>query len=171
MKDKKVTIRNVLKLHYRGVKELHSVNSKYFAVCTLYSVVNAITPYVAVFFSAKILKELALQQRPDVLWMWVAAGVACTGLCAILKAFLYQRNESLFDELYGRKELRRLYVERNERLNLEDSLASEFRKGEKYHRRSYLLLKCKRMLWKLIVILFTAAAIVGYLWIKHGGVV
>ena len=105
MKDKKVTMRNVLKLHYRGVKELHSVNPKYFAVCTLYSVVNAITPYVAVFFSAQILKELALHQRPDVLWMWVAAGVACTGLCAILKAFLYQRNESLFDELYGRKEL------------------------------------------------------------------
>lgn len=42
-----------------------------------------------------------------------------------------------YERLYGRKELRRLYVERNARLNLEDSLASEFRKGEKYHRRSY----------------------------------
>ena len=76
-----------------------------------------------------------------------------------------------YERLYGRKELRRLYVERNERLNLEDSLASEFRKGEKYHRRSYLLLKFKRMLWKLIVILFAAAVIGGYLWIRNGGVV
>ena len=76
-----------------------------------------------------------------------------------------------YERLYGRKELRRLYVERNARLNLEDSLASEFRKGEKYHRRSYLLLKFKRMLWKLIVILFAAAVVVGYLWMKHGGVV
>ena len=76
-----------------------------------------------------------------------------------------------YERLYGRKELRRLYVERNTRLNLEDSLASEFRKGEKYHRRSYLLLKIKRMLWKLIVILFAAAAVAGYLWMKNGGVV
>ena len=68
-----------------------------------------------------------------------------------------------YERLYGRKELRRLYVERNKRLNLEDSLASEFRKGEKYHRRSYLLLKFKRMLWKLIVILFAAAVAAGYL--------
>ena len=76
-----------------------------------------------------------------------------------------------YERLYGRKELRRLYVERNTRLNLEDSLASEFRKGEKYHRRSYLLLKLKRMLWKLSVILFAAAVAAGYFWIKHGGVV
>ena len=65
----------------------------------------------------------------------------------------------------------RLYVERNTRLNLEDSLASEFRKGEEYHRRSYLLLKFKRMFWKLIVILFAAAAAVGYFWMKNGGIV
>ena len=76
-----------------------------------------------------------------------------------------------YERLYGRKELRRLYVERNTRLNLEDSLASEFRKGEKYHRRSYLLLKFKRMLWKLMVLLFAAAAAAGYLWMKNGGLV
>ena len=76
-----------------------------------------------------------------------------------------------YERLYGRKELRRLYVERNARLNLEDSLASEFRKGEKYHRRSYLLLKFRRILWKLIVILFAAAVIAGYVWMKRGGVV
>ena len=76
-----------------------------------------------------------------------------------------------YERLYGRKELRRLYVERTTRLNLEDSLASEFRKGEKYHRRSYLLLKFKRMLWKLVVLLFAAAAVAGYLWMKNGGVV
>lgn len=76
-----------------------------------------------------------------------------------------------YERLYGRKELRRRYVERNTRLNLEDSLASEFRKGEKYHRRSYLLLKFRRMFWKLIIILFAAMVIAGYLWMKHGGVV
>jgi len=27
------------------------------------------------------------------------------------------------------------------------------------------------MLWKLVVLLFAAAAIGGYLWMKHGGVI
>ena len=88
-----------------------------------------------------------------------------------ISKFDYCPYQWYYERLYGRKELRRLYVERNTRLNLEDSLASEFRKGEKYHRRSYLLLKFRRMLWKLIVILFAAAATAGYFWIKNGGIV
>ena len=88
-----------------------------------------------------------------------------------ISKFDYCPYQWYYERLYGRKELRRLYVERNTRLNLEDSLASEFRKGEKYHRRSYLLLKFRRMFWKLIVILFTAAVLAGYLWINHGGLV
>ncbi len=76
-----------------------------------------------------------------------------------------------YERLYGRKELRRLYVERNTRLNLEDSLASEFRKGEKYHRRSYLLLKWKKIFWKLMVILFAAAVVLGYWWMKRDGLI
>lgn len=88
-----------------------------------------------------------------------------------ISKFDYCPYQWYYERLYGRKELRRLYVERNERLHLEDSLASEFRKGEKYHRRSYLLLKFRRMLWKLLVILFAAAAAAGYLWMKNGGVV
>lgn len=76
-----------------------------------------------------------------------------------------------YERLYGRKELRRLYTERNMRLDLEDSLTSRLRKGETYHRRSYLLLKWKRMIWKWLVLLFAAAVVAGYVWIKYGGVV
>ena len=88
-----------------------------------------------------------------------------------ISKFDYCPYQWYYERLYGRKELRRLYVERNTRLNLEDSLASEFRKGERYHRRSYLLLKLKRMFWKLLVILFAVAVAVGYFWMKNGGLV
>jgi len=74
-----------------------------------------------------------------------------------------------FERLYGRKELRRRYTERNERLHLEDSLASNFQKGENYHRRSYFLLRCRRMIWKIAVLLFAAAAAAGYFWIRQYG--
>ena len=105
MEEKKVTLKTAVKYHYRGAKALHSINPRFFAVCTIYAVIAAVTPYVAVFFSAQILKELAQLRRAEVLWLWVVAGVVCTGLCAMLKAFLHQRNETLTDEMYGRKEL------------------------------------------------------------------
>lgn len=103
--EKKVKMGHALSLHLRAAKLLHKVSPNYFVVSTLYSVVTALTPYVAVFFSARILTELALLRRADILWRWVIAGVLCTGLFAVLKAFLYQRNETLFDDLWGRKEI------------------------------------------------------------------
>lgn len=105
MSEKKVSMKKVLQLHWRGAKALHRVTPRYFPVCTLSAAVSAMTPYVAVFFSAQILKELSGLKRPDVLWTWVAVGILCTGLCAILGAFLSRRSETLFDEMYGRKEL------------------------------------------------------------------
>ena len=88
-----------------------------------------------------------------------------------ISKFDYCPYQWYYERLYGRKELRRLYAERNERLHLEDSLASEFRKGEKYHRRSYFLMILKRTFWKVAVLLFAGAAAAGYLWMKHGGMV
>jgi len=102
---KKIKLGHALSSHLRAAKQLHKISPKFFLVTTLYSFTAALTPYVTVFFSAQILKELALLRRADVLWQWVIAGVMCTGLFAVLKAFFYQRYETLFDDLYGRKEI------------------------------------------------------------------
>ena len=101
----KPTMGHALSMHLRAAGQLHKISPNYFVVATLHSVISALTPYVAVFFSAQILKELAVLRRADVLWQWVIAGAVCTGLFAILKAFLYQRYETLTDDLYGRKEI------------------------------------------------------------------
>ena len=103
--EKKISLSHALSSHLRAAKQLHKISPKFFSVTTLYSFAAALTPYVTVFFSAQILKELALLRRTDVLWQWVIAGVMCTGLFAVLKAFFYQRYETLFDDLYGRKEI------------------------------------------------------------------
>ncbi len=92
-------------LHIRGAKELHKVSPHLFPVITLLAIVSALIPYVTVFFSARILKELTLLRRADVLWKWVAAGVFFTGLMAMLKALLSQRYETLYDDVWGRKEI------------------------------------------------------------------
>ena len=104
MKEK-VNMRNAAALQLRGIKELHKVSPKFFPLLTVYSIFSAITPYVTVFFSAQILKELATLRREENLWQWVIAGVLCVGIAAIAKAMLYRRNNSLLNDLYGRKEI------------------------------------------------------------------
>lgn len=98
-------MRNAAALHLRGIKELHKVSPKFFPLLTVYSIFSAITPYITVFFSAQILKELATMRREEILWQWVIAGVLCVGIAAIAKAMLYRRYNSLLNDLYGRKEI------------------------------------------------------------------
>ena len=103
--EKKVTMSHALSIHLRAAKELHHISPRIFLILTVSSIVTALTPYITVFFSAQILKELALLRRTDILQNWVIAGVLSTGFFAILKAVLNQRCETMFDDLYGRKEI------------------------------------------------------------------
>ncbi|MCD7812791.1 MAG: ABC transporter ATP-binding protein/permease [Lachnospiraceae bacterium] len=91
--------------HQRGAKELYTVSHRLFPVIALGAVVSALFPYVSVFFSARILSELAGARRADVLWQWVVGGVAVTGLFSLANAFLEQRKETLIDDVWGRKEI------------------------------------------------------------------
>lgn len=96
---------HILAVHKRGLQELHKVSPKLFPLITFSAIVSALIPYVTVFFSAQILKELALQRRADVLWKWVIVSVLSMGTMAILSAFLKRRFETLFNDVWGRKEI------------------------------------------------------------------
>ena len=104
MKEK-TNMRHAVASHLRGIKELHKVSPKFFPILTLYCIVSAVTPYITVFFSAQILKELATLRRADILWKWVIASVICVGIASILKAVLQRRYGTLFSDLWGRKEI------------------------------------------------------------------
>lgn len=96
---------NTLSLHFRGAKELHKISPALFPVMILCAVTSALIPYVTVFFSARILKELAGLGRSEILWKWAFAGVLSTGVLAICNAILKQRYETLYDDVWGRKEI------------------------------------------------------------------
>ena len=104
MKEKR-NMRHAAAMHLRGIKELHKVSPRFFPLVTVHCIFSAITPYISVFFSAQILKELATLRRADILWKWVFAGVLCTGIASIAKAMLHQRYNTLFNDLWGRKEI------------------------------------------------------------------
>ena len=92
-------------LNLRAIRVLHRVTPRFFPVLTLYCVFNAITPYVTVFFSARILRELAVLRREELLWRWGLAGVLCTAAAAMGKALLDRRYNTLLSDLIGRKEI------------------------------------------------------------------
>lgn len=98
-------MRHAVSVQMRGIKELHRVSPKFFPILTMYCLFRAITPYVTVFFSAQILKELAMLRRADILWKWVIAGVLCVGFVSVLGAVLQRRYNTLLSDLRGRKEI------------------------------------------------------------------
>lgn len=104
MKEK-VSMHHAVRMHLRGIKELHKIQPHFFPVLTLYCIVKAISPYLTVFLSAQILKELVLLRRADVLWRWVVASVFCAGATAIAIAVLGKRYGTLMSDLWGRKEI------------------------------------------------------------------
>ena len=104
MKEK-ISMRHAAAAQIRGINELHKVSPKFFPILTLNCIFSAVTPYVTVFFSAQILKELALMRRAEILWKWVITGVLCVGVVSIAKAMLKRRSDTLLNDLYGRKEI------------------------------------------------------------------
>ena len=96
---------HAVSVHLRGVRELHQVSPLFFTVLTLCCVFRAVTPYVTVFFSARILRELATLRRADILWKWVIAGVLCVGFVSALGAVFQRRYQTLLRDLWGRKEI------------------------------------------------------------------
>ena len=118
--SKKVTMRHAAAMHLRAIRELHTVIPGFFPVLTLYCIFGAITPYGTVFFSAKLLTELATLRRADSLWHWALAGVLFVGCAAILKSVFYRRYNTLLNDLYGRKEI--LFIHKMFHCCVENSL-------------------------------------------------
>lgn len=83
-----------------------------------------------------------------------------------MNRYAYCPYQWYYERVYGRKELRRLYQERNERLGLTDRAAGNFTRGLEHHRRSY-----RRMVWRRrlrwLAALF-AAGMIGYFWVRYG---
>lgn len=85
-----------------------------------------------------------------------------------LNKFAYCPYQWYYERLYGRKELRRQYQERNERLALEDHLCSNFKRGEDFHKQSYFNLRLRRILWKLALLVLAVGIGIGCFVVKSG---
>ncbi|MDD3393439.1 MAG: hypothetical protein PHG19_02190 [Anaerotignum sp.] len=85
-----------------------------------------------------------------------------------INKYTYCPYQWYYERLYGRKELRRLYHERNEALCLEDDLTSNFTKGLDYHQQNYAKLRFRNMAWKIGMLLIIIGIFVIYMLIRSG---
>ena len=109
----------------RAIRMLHGVTPQFFPIVTLNAIVKAVLPYATVFLSARILTELATLRRPNVLWKWVIVTILATALLSVLRSFFMEREETLLNDIYGRKEL--LFSEKAMSMDFADADRQEVR--------------------------------------------
>ena len=84
-KEKKLGYGAAWKLNLRAWGIWWKLCPQVFVSTLLSSVVKAVTPYVTIFLSARIIDELSGERRPDQLLRWVVLTLACTAACALLQ--------------------------------------------------------------------------------------
>lgn len=87
-KEKTLGYMAAWKLNLRAWGIWRNLCPQVFVSLLLSSVVKAVTPYVTIFLSARIIDELSGERRPDQLLRWVVLTLACTAVCALLQGVL-----------------------------------------------------------------------------------
>ena len=95
--QKKMGMLQALKLHFRAVKDMHGVDRQMFPAMLCERIITAVTPYALIYFSARILNELAGLRRVEAIRKWVLIAVLAGGLLALLRAAASRWHESRCD--------------------------------------------------------------------------
>ena len=102
----KITLRETFRIHLRAYRDVRAYCPGLFAATALYTAGKALSPYVTIWLSARILDELAAQRRPEVLWKWVAAALITGVLLTLAVGVL----EHWVNALYERFTYRRYHM-------------------------------------------------------------
>lgn len=86
--EKNMKFSEAWQLQKRAMKDLHRLDPLLFPSIALENIVMAITPFVLIYFSARILNELAGARQPETIRMWVVLSLSVSALLASLKACL-----------------------------------------------------------------------------------
>ena len=112
----KMSVKNIIGLHARAMKNMRKACPGLFGATIAEAVIIAVIPYITIFFSARIIDELAGLRRSEILWKWVLITVLVEGSLALLKAAAYQYHSM-------KKELSRL---QRKSLNMNKMFAMDF---------------------------------------------
>ena len=109
--ENKVTLKETVQIHWRAYQDIRHFAPGVFAVTAMYAIAKALTPYVTVFFSARIINALAEKWgATEIMELVIAALVSMaamtlvTGLLlrwknAIVDQFAYRKNHMFADKM------------------------------------------------------------------------
>ncbi len=89
-KHNQPTLRETFAIHWRAAKDVHKLTPKTFPVAILSAIVEALEPYATIYFSARIIDELAGLRRPEILMKWVLLTIGLGLVLRVLMNFLQQ---------------------------------------------------------------------------------
>ena len=98
-------MKEALRLHFRAFKDLSRSCPGLFLSMTLNSVFAALNPYVTVYFSARIINELASARRPDVLWQLVLITLGSAAVLSLIRGLMLRWVMAEVGKYYDRKDL------------------------------------------------------------------
>ena len=101
--EDKVTLKETFWIHWRAYQDVRHFCPGVFAVTALHSIAKAITPYVTVFFSARIINELASLRRTKELITLVVTALISMGVMTLVTGLLHRWREVISDRYTYRK--------------------------------------------------------------------
>jgi len=93
-KQNKVTLKEAWQIHWRAYKDIRPFASGVFAILAMRRIAGALSPYVAVFFSARIINELAGARSAEELTKLAVAAIVCMGVMTLLTGLLTRWEET-----------------------------------------------------------------------------
>lgn len=109
-KEEKVPIKEAIKLNKRAFKLWWTHYKEVFISSSMSSIVQALTPYVAIYFSARIINELAGARNRKVLMQLILIVLLSSAVLALLNAILKRWKNSVYSCIYY--ESRKIYNEK-----------------------------------------------------------
>lgn len=102
-KSDKVTLKETWQIHWRAYKDIRHFCPGVFAVTALHSIASAIAPYVTVFFSARIINELAGLRRAEELTRLIVTALFCMGVMTLVTGLLLRWKNDIAQKYTYRK--------------------------------------------------------------------
>lgn len=117
-KSEKITLRETLRLHGRGFQDVGRYCPGLFWSIALHAMVAAVIPYVTIYFSARIINELAGLRRMAAIWRWVLITLGTEALLGAAKAGFHHWMEAQTERYDFRKS--RIYTDKLLRMDFVD---------------------------------------------------
>lgn len=102
-KTDKITLRETWKIHWRAYKEIRHLCPGVFAVTAMHGIAQALSPYVTILFSARIINELAGLRRAEELTKLVIMALVCMSTMTLLTGLLLRWKNYIADQYTYRK--------------------------------------------------------------------